>query len=136
VAVAVAVALGGCGGGVTKKDVIARGNAICANAVLAIRSAPPSKISFARVAAIVEHEAAQLRALPRPAQDRALLGRYVAAAGQLASDYRKLAAAEQSGDRSGVQAAFATLRSNPAPQLAARYGLRECARPRATVGSG
>jgi hypothetical protein len=132
----VALAFVGCGGGVTKKDVIARGNAICANAVLAIRSAPPSKGSFTRVAAIVEHETAQLAALPRPAQDRALLGQYIAAAHQLASDYRKLADAQQTGDRSGVQAGFAALRANPAPKLAARYGLRECAGARATVGSG
>jgi hypothetical protein len=116
--------------------VIARGNAICAHALLAIRSAPPSKGNFARVAAIVEHEAAQLRALPRPSQDRALLGRYVAAAGELASDYRKLAAAERSGDRTGVQAQFAALRANPAPKLAGRYGLRECAGAGVTVGSG
>jgi hypothetical protein len=126
----------GCGGGVTKKDVIARGDGICTNALRAIRAVPPSPEQFDRVATIVSRKAAQLRALPRPAEDHQLLDSYIAATTALARDYRTLASAERASDRAATATALAALRANPAPRLAARYGFRTCAGAGATVGSG
>jgi hypothetical protein len=128
--------LAACGGGVTKKDVIARADGICANAVRAVRAAQASIGGAQKVAAAIAREAKQLRALPRPAEDHALLDRYIAAIGRLATEYRDVANALRAGNQGAVSTALAALRTNPAAALAARYGLRECAGARATVGSG
>ncbi len=143
VAIAV-VTLAACGSaGVTRQDVIARGNAICSSALRSIRATPPpapgpgSLAALAsylrRVLPIVEREAAELRALPRPAPNRATLERYIAAVTGSAAEYGALAAAAAHGDRSATDAVLAALRADPAPGLATRYGLTQCA---GTAGTG
>jgi hypothetical protein len=133
-----------CGGHtVTKKDVIARANGICINALRAVRSLPPpsggarSPSALApylqKVAPIVEKEASETRALPRPTQDRALLNRYVAAVTASANQYRALADAAKNGDSAALSQGLAALRASPVPALAARYGLTRC---NVSAGSG
>jgi hypothetical protein len=88
---------------------------------------------LAKVLPIIEKEASDTRALPRPAQDRALLNRYVAAVTATAGDYNDLATAAKNGDGAGVSQELAALRASPAPALAARYGLNRC---NASAGTG
>ncbi len=139
-----ATAVSACGGHtVTKKDVVARANGICINALRAARSLPPpagGTSSPAALAAyldklvpIVEKQASQTRALPRPAQDHAVLDRYVAAVTDGAKQYRALATAARNGDAAGVSQGLAALRASPAAALAARYGLTRC---NASAGTG
>jgi hypothetical protein len=143
-AVATALTLAGCGGHTaTKRDVVARANAICAATLRAVRSVPPPAGGSASAAAlspylqkvvpIVQKEAADTRALPHPARDRALLDRYVAAVTATATQYRRLAAAAARQDSAAVSQALAGLRVNPAGTLAAQYGLSQCS---ASAGTG
>jgi hypothetical protein len=133
-----------CGGHtVTKKDVVARANGICINALRAVRSVPPpagaagSPTALAtylqKVVPIVQKEASETRALPRPAQDGAVLDRYVAAVTATASRYEALARAAKRGDSAAVSQGLAALRASPVPALAARYGLTRCS---VSAGSG
>jgi hypothetical protein len=133
-----------CGGHTaTKQDVVARANGICINALRAVRSLPPPAGGTAspqalapylqKVVVIVEKEAADTRALPRPAQDRVLLDRYVAAVTAGAGQYRALARAAENGDSAAVSRGLAALRTSPVPALAARYGLTRCS---VSAGSG
>jgi hypothetical protein len=126
-----------CGGHTaTKQDVIARANGICISALRAVRSVPPpagasgSPAALAaylqKVVPIVQKEADDTRALPRPAQDRAVLDRYVAAVTASASQYRALAAAATNRDAAAVSQGLATLRASHVPALAAQYGLNRC----------
>ena len=141
--VAACLAATACGGHtVTKKDIIARANGICINALRAARSLPPptgagSPEALAgyldKLAPIVENEASQTRALPRPAKDRTILNRYVAAVTAAANQYRAVATAARKGDAAGVSQGLAALRVNPASALAARYGLVRC---NASAGTG
>jgi hypothetical protein len=143
---ACAAALAGCGGQqATKQDVIARGNAICASALQNIRAVPSpagGSTSLAglaayvgQVAPIVDKEARQLRALPKPAEQRALLARYLSAVAADAAEYRTLAAAARAGDSAGVAQALADLRDSQAASLASEYGLTQCAAPGSTAVS-
>jgi hypothetical protein len=136
-AAAACVAITACGGHtVTKQDVIARANGICINALRAARSLPPpgggtgSPAALAayldRLVPIVEKEASQTRALPRPARDRAILNRYVAAVSAGANQYRTLLTAAKNADSAAVSHGLAALRASPAAALAARYGLTRC----------
>ncbi|HEX3689976.1 MAG TPA: hypothetical protein VHV28_09765 [Solirubrobacteraceae bacterium] len=133
-----------CGGHtVTKKDVIARANGICINALRAVRSTPPpagaagSPTALAgylrKVLPIIEKQASDTRALPRPSEDRNLLDRYIAAVTASTNEYRSLAADAGKGDRAAVSRDLAALRGSPAPTLAARYGLTRC---NASAGTG
>jgi hypothetical protein len=140
--------LAGCAGSYTKRDFVARADAICASAVRQTRSiAPPSLTSsaahqmralagyLAEVSPVVRSEAAQLRALRRPTEDgraRATLARYLGALARAAGDYTALAASARRGELQGVASAEAALRASPVASLAARYGLRSCATPGAT----
>jgi predicted Zn-dependent protease len=143
VAAAACLAATACGGGaVTKKDVIARANGICITTLRAARSVPPpagnaSRAALAaylqKVVPIVQKEAAQTRALPRPAQDRAILNRYVAAVTADANRYRTLARAASDGDLTQVTQTLSALRASRAPALAAQYGLTRCS---VSAGSG
>jgi hypothetical protein len=144
------VLLAGCGSSYTKRDFVARADAICASAVRQTRSiAPPSTTRggahptsalagyLAEVLPVLQSEVTQLRALPRPTGDspaRAALARYLEALGQVAQDYRELAAAARRGDAQGVASAEAALRASPVATLAAGYGLRSCGTPGATGG--
>jgi hypothetical protein len=138
------VTLGACGSAaVTREDVIARGDAICSSALRSIRAtAPPAQGAgslaalasyLQRVLPIVDKEAAELRALPRPASGRATLKRYIAAVTGSAAEYGALAAAAARGDRSASDAALAALRADQASALALQYGLTQCA---GTAGTG
>lgn len=137
-AAACAVALAGCGGhAATKQDVIARGNAICAGALRDLRATPApagGETSLSGLAAYLQsvlptlaREASNLEALPRPAADRAVLNQYLSAFGRSQASYRALVAAARRGDQTAVNQALAQLQANPAPSLAARYGLNQCA---------
>jgi hypothetical protein len=133
-----------CGGHtVTKRDVVARANAICFNTLIAVRSVPPpagdpsSPTALAgylhTVLPIIEKEASDTRALPRPAKDRAVLDRYVAAVTAGAKLNGSLAADAKRGDSAAVSSDLAALRESPGPALAARYGLIRC---NASAGTG
>lgn len=114
---------------------IARGDAICEAAARSVRALPPPANAsslrslaayLAQVSPIVEGEAAHLRELPRPAEDRALLERYLGAVGADAAEYGKLVSAARAGDRGGLAQAAAALRASPSVTLAQRYGLTRC----------
>lgn len=137
-ALLVAGAVSACGGhSVTKQDVIARGNAICAIALRQIRALPaptsggasPRAMSryLEQVVPIIEKEIAGIRALPQPQQDRALLHRYVTAMSGTATQYKALAAAAKSGDSDAISQDLANLADSPAASLAGAYGLSQCA---------
>jgi hypothetical protein len=126
-----------CGGHtVTKQDVIARGNAICAGALRDLRATPPpagGETSLPGLAAylravmpILRRESSSLQRLPTPAADRALLGQYLSAVAKSDATYSALAAAARRGDQDAVNQALAQLEANPASSLAARYGLNQC----------
>lgn len=138
--------LAACGGTqVTKSDVVARGNAICAGALRDMRAVPaPAGTSGSlaalsayerQVAPIVEREAKAIQALPKPSEGRALLERYMAAVARDAAQYRVLAGAAQAGDAAGVAQALANLRASGAASLATEYGLTQCAAPGSTAVS-
>jgi hypothetical protein len=133
-----AALIGGCGGHTaTRKDVIARANAICFTAQQAARSvASPGAGAtdtkalatyFDKVTRIVAAEASQLAALPRPKQRRGTFNRYVDAVGASVADYRTAARAAAAGDAGGVSQALAKLQSNGATRYARDYGLTQCA---------
>jgi hypothetical protein len=128
---------------VTKKDVIARANGICITALRALSSIPapaggtgsPAALAayLEKVVPVVEKEASATRALPRPAKDRAILNRYVAAVSVGARQYRTLETAARNGDTAAVSQDLAALRASRAPGLAAQYGLTRC---NASAGTG
>ena len=133
--------LGACGGSsYTKRDFIARADAICASALRQTRSISPGTnlaVYLAAVLPVVKSEADQLGALRRPpgtARDRSTLAQYLAAMRQSVGNYRQLAGAAQRGDQEAVASAEASLASSPLESLAASYGLTSCASPTATVG--
>jgi hypothetical protein len=142
--------VGGCGSGYSKADFVASADAICASAVRETRSIPPPSVSgggpqtlhalagyLGHVLPIVQSEARKLRALPHPAgrpRERAELTRYLAAVARTARGFETLATAAKRGDAPDVAGAEAELRANPVAALAARYGLRSCGTPGATVG--
>lgn len=136
------LAVAGCGSSSpTRQDVIDRGNAICASALRSLRAIPSSTAGgnpggyFARVLPIVEAETTQLRKLPRPAAQRALLGRFIAAATRDTATYQALARAARAGDVGGENTALSVLRDSPSSSLAQRYGLVQCGAVTATAGS-
>jgi hypothetical protein len=133
----IAFGLAGCGSHAeTKQDFIARANAICESALRGIRNVSPptgtvTLLALARylgqVTPIIETETKQLRALPRPAADRALLERYLTALRLDGAEYRAWASAARSGDRQAMSTATAALQASSAAGLAGRYGLSACA---------
>ena len=139
----------GCGGSYTKRDFVARADAICASALRQLRSIPPPSSSpsaappagapagyLATVLAVEQSQYRQLRALRRPAQDnvgRAKLTRWLASLTRVVEDYRELATAAQRGNAEGVSSAEAALRASPVGSLAASYGLSSCASPGPTT---
>jgi hypothetical protein len=134
----------GCGGHTaTKQDVIAHANGICVSTLRQVRDiAPPTGSSLTalatylgKVAPIIDKEASDTRALPRPPQDRDVLTRYIAAVSTSATQYRALVAAAKNGDAAAVSTALAALRSNPAQTLAKKYGLTECSASAGTKAS-
>jgi hypothetical protein len=139
------VVLSACGSsGESKKDFIARANAICNNTTRDVATVPAPSTSgtvtlpalaryLGAVAPIVASEAKQLNALPRPASDQSALRRYLAAVAATAGHYKALENAARSGDRQAISAATGALRASPASRLAAAYGLKECAGPSGTV---
>jgi hypothetical protein len=134
----VALALTACGGSsATKKDVIARGNAICSNAVSSVRAVvPPPKGNtsgtalsgyFGRLLPIVNKEVSELRKLPRPSTDKALLNSYIDAVTKAGDTYKQLVAAAHRNDIQSVAKYLSALRASPAQSLAQRYGMSQCA---------
>ena len=131
-----AALLGGCGGGsYTKRDYVARANAICASALRKARSIPPPATGeefspyLKQVLPAVRSEVSQLRALRVPhtgADDRRLLSAYLGALAQTAREYDALAAAAERGDSAAIASSEAALRANRASVLGARYGLSSC----------
>lgn len=134
---AVATAVAGCGShAVTRAQVIARADAICANTLGAVRVSQAGRGHVAAVVPLIGREVRLLVALPRPAAEPGLLDRYLAAMRASLAQWRTLAAAQLRGSSAAAGAALAALSDSPAPELAARYGMRECAAAGATVGSG
>jgi hypothetical protein len=138
-----AALLGGCGGhSATRKDVIARANAICFTAQQAVRSiAPPGATNtkalaayFDKVTPIVTKEARQLAALPRPKQRQQTLNRYVEAIRASVADYRAAAGAAAADDDGGVTQALAKLQAGGATRYARAYGLPQCTGITAAAG--
>jgi hypothetical protein len=126
--------IAGCGSTVTKKDVVARADGICADTLREVRAVPaPVSQSvaalsayYARVAPIVESEATAVEKLPRPRQDQRVLNRWISSVDLFAAEYRAIANAARLGDRQAIATAQAAVRTNDAPALAAGYGLRVC----------
>jgi len=134
----VAVVATACGGSSpTKKDVIARGNAICSSAVSSVRAVvPPAKGAssgtalagyFKQLEPIVAKEVSQLRKLPRPSTDKAVLTRYIDSVSKAGDVYKQLVAAAQRNDIPGVAKYLGALRASPAQSLAQQYGMSQCA---------
>jgi hypothetical protein len=87
---------------------------------------------------VLENEASQLHALPRPpgnATEQAALKRYLAAVAQTVASYKQLAAAAKRGDDQAVASAEAALGASPVYTLATSYGLHSCGTPGATTAS-
>jgi hypothetical protein len=138
--VVLALAVAGCGGSsYTKRDFVARADAICASALRQTRSIAPGTALAAYLSAyvpVLEAEDTQLRALRRPpgtAHDRATLDRYYAALSQTVAEYRQLTAAVKSGDDQAVTNAEAALGASPVYTLATSYGLSSCGTPGSTA---
>ena len=137
--------LAGCGSHAeTKQGYIARANAICESSLRSIRnvSPPPGTVTLAglarylrQVTPLIESEISQLRALPRPSQDRALLDRYLAALQVDRAHYVALAAAARSGDRQMMAEVTSALQASPSAGLAGQYGLSSCASSTGTAQS-
>lgn len=137
--------LAGCGSHAeTKQGYIARANAICESALRGIRnvSPPAGTVTLAglarylrQVTPLVQSEISQLRALPRPAQDRALLDRYLAALQVDGAHYVALAAAARSGNRQMMAEVTSALQASPSAGLAGQYGLTSCASSSGTAQS-
>jgi hypothetical protein len=134
----VALVATACGGSSpTKKDVIARGNAICSSAVSSVRAVvPPAKGAssgtalagyFRQLEPIVAKEVSQLRKLPRPSADKAVLDRYIDSVSKAGDVYKQLATAAQRNDIPGVAKYLGALRASPAQSLAQQYGMSQCA---------
>lgn len=145
-AACLAVAVSACGGHtVTKQDVIAQGNAICAGALRDIRALPSPALAgsstaalakyLAQVLPIIHTEVAGLQKLARPARDRALLNRFLAAIGSTEAQYRTLYAAARAGDSAAVSEALSALGGGPSATLASQYGLTQCANASGTAVS-
>ena len=133
--VATAATIAGCGGhSATRKDIVARANAICFTAQQAARSVPSPGAGdtkalaayFDHVVPIVAKEARQLAALPRPQQRQATLNHYVEAVSASVADYRSAARAATAGDAGEVTQALARLQSTDATRYAQAYGLNQC----------
>ncbi|MGA9858356.1 MAG: hypothetical protein WBQ18_10885 [Solirubrobacteraceae bacterium] len=133
-----ALLLAGCGGSaVSRSDVIARGNALCAAALRQIRTLAPPTTAPASLTAmssylhqivpIVEKEIAGLRKLPVPDKGQRLFNSYIRSVTVTAADYRTLEHAAQAGDQTGVDAALSALSTSSASSLAAAYGFGQCA---------
>lgn len=132
-----AALIAGCGGHTaTKSDIVARANAICFNAQQALRElAPPTggagdlagmSMYLNRLVPIVAREARQLRALPRPPQQRATLNRFIAAVSESVTHYRAAARAAAAQNSAGLVQALARLRTDDAVAAARSYGLTQC----------
>ena len=146
---AVAVLVAACGGGhqYTKADFVARANAICTKTLSQTRAiTPPASTSqpgsalsayLGELVPLLQSEADQIRGLDHPtggtAQDRRTLSQYLTALGQVVASYRQLEAAAKRGDAQAIASVEATLRANPASDLAASYGLRSCGTPGSTT---
>jgi len=125
---------------------VARANAICTETLNQTRAiTPPASTrpggAFAaylgRLVPLLQSEADQIRGLKRPtggiARDRQTLSQYLAALGQDVAAYRELEAAAKRGDAQTIASVEATLRDNPAADLATSYGLRACGTPGSTT---
>lgn len=135
-----AATLAGCGGSssTTKHDVVAQANAICSTTVSKVRALEQNAgdpAYYGQLARIVTAEAKKLKALPRPARDRAELDLFIASVNQAAGLYRQLAAAARQGDQAAVSRFTAKLAANPASTYATSYGVRECAGTSGTLVS-
>jgi hypothetical protein len=82
---------------------------------------------FKQLEPIVAKEVSQLRKLPRPSTDKAVLIRYIDSVTKAGNVYKQLAAAAQRNDLPGVARYLGTLRDSPAQSLAQQYGMSQCA---------
>jgi hypothetical protein len=142
----IAATIAACGGSsATKNDVIARGNAICSSAVSSVRAVvPPAKGAnsgsalseyFKRLEPIVATEVSQLRKLPRPSTDKAVLNDYIDAVTKAGTVYKQLVAAARRNNIPAVAKYLGALRASPAQSLAKRYGMSQCGAAAGTSSS-
>ncbi len=122
---------------VTKRDFLARADAICASALRHTRTiAAPSGTGTRALGAyldavvpVLRGEAVELRRLRRPPAgpgERAELAAFLAAFDTAVGDYAALAVAAHRGDASSIAREEASLRAAPTASLAAHFGLRVC----------
>jgi hypothetical protein len=147
-ALSLALVVAACGS-YTKKNFIARADAICAHTLQQLRALPPPVLSggergrltalaryLDRGVPLIRSEANQLLKLQRPSGSRAqrvLLERFLLAERQVAADYAALAQAAATGSPAAVSSAGAALRDNQVTMLSAQYGLLDCGSAGATV---
>jgi hypothetical protein len=140
--------LSACGSTYSKRDFAHRADAICASELRDLRALAPPNFGgpalhvrralaaySASVLRIVQSEASQLRALPRPSEsshETAVLHGYLRALDRAVADYRRLAGAQLAGNTAATSAAEAALAADPVGRLAASYGLGSCSSPGAT----
>jgi hypothetical protein len=133
----------------TKRDFVARADAVCASAVRATRALAPPRLTAApaqqrralaayltRALPIIRSEAHQLHALPRPSQSaaqRRALARYLAAVDRVSARFEALSSAASAGDGAALERAEAALSAIPIDSLASAYGLASCGTPGATI---
>src|ERR1700730_11995669 len=108
---AVSAVLAGCGAGTSKADYVKRADQVCAQGARRAQAIPApgaqnGRLSSASAASYIEGIAAviqqvnnQLKALPRPSQDRVLLDRYLAALDQGVASLLRLDVATARRDR-------------------------------------
>ncbi len=132
-----ALLLSACGGP-SDASVIARADAICSQAVAALRSQPGTRAGLSAAARVVAKEVRGLRGLPRPAEHLRVLERFLAAEQTVAHAYAELAVTVEHDHRSAVARAESALAlaAEEAATSARRYGLSRCAAAGPTVGSG
>lgn len=146
---AAALVLAGCGDGgsggadtaTTKKQFIAKADAICRETKAAQApftkkvNALPDRTDIKRVAPLLEGALGEsrkglerLRALPAPKEDRELLDKYFTAADRLLAAHKRLADAAKASDKPASQQVAAATQALSADerQRGSDYGLNDC----------
>jgi hypothetical protein len=146
----VALLVAGCGGGIDHRQYVQRADAICTFTLRSVRSLTPPELAGAASARdaslavyldqllpLLRRELRQLRALPHPSQRAAQTraqDRYLASLSHSVGQFASFATAARAGDGNVVNMLEAELAADPAPRLAAAYGLSACSSSAATYG--
>jgi hypothetical protein len=140
-AVTSALLLSACGSsGESKADYIKRADAICVAGNRQITAVPMPRLTglprqqllaglshyVDAVLPSVEKVVSQLKALPQPSQDQAVLHQYLAALDTAVAQLRTLSVAAARGDVVAVQSGAQELSGSKANTLARQYGFARC----------